>query len=80
MNPQPPHSRALLWCVIAAVAAWGAMLALGSYLGLDPQTPDRDIRRMLFIGGSTGLFLAGWLGAPWLRRRPGCGGKGFLPS
>ncbi len=69
MNPEPPHSRALLLSVIGAVAAWGAMLAWGSYLGLDPQTPDHDIRRMLFIGGSTGLFLAIWLGALWLRSR-----------
>lgn len=69
MNPEPPGSRLMLRLVIGAVAAWGAMLALGAYLGLDPQTPDRDWRRMLLVGGSTGLFLAIWLAALWARNR-----------
>jgi membrane protein DedA with SNARE-associated domain len=63
-----PSNRRLLWVIVAALAAWCALLALGAYLGLDPATPDHDLRRMgvaiLAIGGFLGL----WMGALWARR------------
>ena len=52
-----------------AFAMWGALLALGAYLGLDPQTPDRDFRRLWVVAGMTGGFLALWMGALFFRRR-----------
>ena len=59
----------MLRLVIGAVAAWAALLGLGAYLGLDPQTPDRDPRRLAVVAVTFGLFLAVWLGALWLRGR-----------
>ncbi len=61
--------KRMLWGLVAAVAIWGGLLATGSYLGIDEQTPSRDFRRFLVMAGSTGLFLALWIGAIFLRRR-----------
>ncbi len=69
MKYEPTNRRLLLWLIVAAVAAWGALLALGAYLGLDPQTPDRDFRRLWVVAGTTGGFLGLWLGALFFRRR-----------
>lgn len=69
MDHEPTNRRLLLGIVAGALAIWGALLALGAYLGLDPETPDRDVRRMLIVGGSVAAFLAVWLGAVWLRGR-----------
>jgi hypothetical protein len=46
MKYEPTNRRVLLWSIIVALAAWGVLLALGAYLGLDPQTPDHDWRRV----------------------------------
>ena len=59
----------MLWATVAAVAIWGGLLAVGSYLGLDEQTPSRDPRRFLVMAGCTGCFLALWLGALVLGKR-----------
>lgn len=59
----------MLWLLVAAVAVWGGLLALGSYLGIDQQTPSRDIRRFAVMAGSTGIFLAVWVGAILLGKR-----------
>ena len=69
MNHEPSHRRVLLWVIVAALAAWGCLLGLGAYLGLDPQTPDRDYRRLWVVAAMTGGFLALWLGALALRSR-----------
>ncbi|MBX3426137.1 MAG: hypothetical protein KF688_10695 [Pirellulales bacterium] len=61
--------RRLLTLTIGAVAVWGAVLALGSYLGIDSQTPDRDVRRLAVMAGCSGLFVGAWLLALWLRSR-----------
>ena len=63
MDHEPTNRRALLWLIVGAVAAWGVLLALGAYLGLDPQTPDRDYRRLLVVAATVGGFLVMWLGA-----------------
>jgi membrane protein DedA with SNARE-associated domain len=64
-----PSNRGLLWLIVAALAAWCVLLALGAYLGLDPGTPDHDLRRMgvalLAIGG----FIGVWMAALWVRGR-----------
>jgi membrane protein DedA with SNARE-associated domain len=69
MEHEPTNRRLLMRAVIGGLVAWGVFLGLGAYLGLDPETPDRDIRRLLLVGGSIGLFLAVWLAALWLRSR-----------
>ncbi|RIK70464.1 MAG: hypothetical protein DCC67_20700 [Planctomycetota bacterium] len=69
MNREPA-SRRLIWVIVLALAAWGGLLALGAYLGLDPATPDRDYRRLAVVAATTGGFLALWLGAlAWRGRR-----------
>ncbi len=69
MKYEPSNRQVLLWSIVAALALWGMLLGLGAYLGLDPQTPDRDFRRLWIVAGMTGGFLAFWLGALLLRRR-----------
>lgn len=69
MDREPTNSRVLLWVIVVALAAWGALLALGAYLGLDPATPDRDFRRLWVVAAMTGGFLAFWLAALWMRKR-----------
>jgi hypothetical protein len=69
MKYEPSNRRLLLWALVAAVAVWGGLLALGAYLGLDPHTPDRDFRRLWVVAGMTGGFLALWLGALYWRGR-----------
>jgi membrane protein DedA with SNARE-associated domain len=72
MEREPTNRRLLLWTIVGALAAWGLLLGLGSFLGLDPQTPDHDIRRLAMVTGSVALFLAVWMGLLWLRgkRKP----------
>jgi hypothetical protein len=67
MDREPTNRRLLMGLVVGAVAAWGAFLALGSYLGLDPATPDRDLRRMLMVGGCVAAFLGVWMWLLWRR-------------
>ena len=69
MESEPTNRRLLFWLVVGGLIAWGLLLGLGSYLGLDPGTPDRDVRRLAFVTGSVGLFLAFWMAALWLRSR-----------
>jgi hypothetical protein len=69
MDYEPTNRRLLLCAIVAALAVWGGLLALGAYLGLDPQTPDRDFRRLWIVAAMTGGFLALWLGALYFRRR-----------
>jgi hypothetical protein len=69
MEREPTNQRLLLWAIIAALAGWGLLLSLGAYLGLDPETPDRDVRRLLAVGGSVAVFLTVWLAALWLSRK-----------
>ncbi len=69
MDHEPTNRRMLLWLVAGGLAVWGLLLGLGSFLGLDPGTPDFDIRRFAIITGCVGAFLAFWLGAMWLRGR-----------
>jgi hypothetical protein len=69
MDREPTNSRLLMWVIIIALATWGALLALGAFLGLDPATPDRDYRRLLVVAAITGGFLAFWLAALLLRKR-----------
>jgi len=64
-----PSNRRLLWVVVAALAAWGALLALGAYLGLDPGTPDHDLRRMGVALVAIGGFLGVWMAALWAKGR-----------
>ena len=65
-----PSNRNLLWLVVAALAAWGVLLALGAFLGLDPGTPDYDWRRMGVALVAIGGFLGIWMAALWAKRRP----------
>jgi membrane protein DedA with SNARE-associated domain len=67
MEREPTNRRLLLWSVAGALAVWGLLLGVGSYLGLDPGTPDRDVRRLAFVGGSVAVFLAIWLLLLWRR-------------
>ena len=67
MDREPTNRRILLWSIVGALALWGALLGVGSYLGLDPGTPDRDVRRLAFVGGSVMIFLTVWLGLMWFR-------------
>jgi hypothetical protein len=69
MEREPTNRRVLLWSVVAALAVWGLLLGVGSYLGIDPETPDRDIRRLAFVGGSVAMFLAFWMALLWWRSR-----------
>jgi hypothetical protein len=68
MDYEPANRRMLMWLVAGGLAAWGLMLGIGSFLGLDPETPDYDIRRFLIITGCVGAFLAVWGVALWTRR------------
>jgi membrane protein DedA with SNARE-associated domain len=69
MDREPTNRRVLMWSVVGGLILWGLLLGLGSYLGLDPETPDHDIRRMLIVTGSVAIFLAVWMAALWLRGR-----------
>jgi membrane protein DedA with SNARE-associated domain len=69
MDREPTNRRVLLWSIVGGLAAWGLLLGLGSYLGLDPETPDHDLRRLAFVTGSVGVFLAIWIALLWLRSR-----------
>jgi 4-amino-4-deoxy-L-arabinose transferase-like glycosyltransferase len=69
MEHEPTNRRLLLWAIIAGLVAWGALLGLGAYLGLDPQTPDRDYRRLWVVVAMTGGFLVVWLIMLALKRR-----------
>ena len=69
MDYEPTNRRLLLWSIFGALAVWGSLLGLGAYLGIDPQTPDRDFRRLWVVMGATGAFLALWLGALFFRKR-----------
>jgi membrane protein DedA with SNARE-associated domain len=72
MQHEPINRRLLLWAIIGGLVAWGCLLALGAYLGLDPQTPDRDYRRLWVVVATTGGFLLLWLLAlAWRGRRRG---------
>jgi hypothetical protein len=64
-----PSNRGLMWLVVAALAAWGLLLGLGAFLGLDPGTPDYDLRRMGVALAAVGGFLGVWMAAWWARRR-----------
>ncbi|HEX6960875.1 MAG TPA: hypothetical protein VF175_03350 [Lacipirellula sp.] len=69
MEHEPTNRRLLVWAIIGGVVAWGALLGLGAYLGLDPQTPDRDFRRLWVVAATTSGFLAFWLLMLALKRR-----------
>lgn len=62
MHAEPPPNTMMKW-LIAALAAWGLLLGIGAYLGLDAQTPSRDYRRMLIVAATIGGFLLLWLAA-----------------
>ncbi|HYO24339.1 MAG TPA: hypothetical protein VEQ85_05255 [Lacipirellulaceae bacterium] len=70
MDREPSSRRVLLAWIVGSLAAWGALLALGTFLGIDPATPDYDIRRMLVVVGVFGTFLALWGVLLWRRGRP----------
>ncbi|MAT69202.1 MAG: hypothetical protein CMJ58_06715 [Planctomycetaceae bacterium] len=61
--------RRLLIVTIAAVSLWGLLLAFGSYLGIDRQTPSRDAWRFAIMAACSGAFVGGWLLALWVRAR-----------
>jgi len=67
MDHEPTNRRLLMRLVVGGLVAWGLLLALGAYLGLDPQTPDRDYRRLLVVAATVGGFLVMWLLALKLR-------------
>jgi hypothetical protein len=67
MDREPTNRHLLMRWVVGGLIAWGLLLGLGSYLGLDPETPDHDVRRLLIVTGSVGIFLAVWMAALWLR-------------
>jgi hypothetical protein len=69
MEHEPTNRRVLLWAIVGGLVAWGCLLGLGAYLGLDPQTPDRDFRRLWMVAATTGGFLVLWLLALAIRRR-----------
>lgn len=69
MEHEPTNRRMLIGAIVAGVVAWGALLGLGAYLGLDPQTPDRDFRRLWVVAATTSGFLAFWLLMLALKRR-----------
>ena len=69
MKYEPTNRRVLLWSIFGALVVWGLVLALGAYLGLDPQTPDHDFRRVGVVAVALGGFLAVWLALLLLRKR-----------
>jgi hypothetical protein len=69
MQHEPTNRRLLLWAIVGGLVAWGCLLGLGAYLGLDPQTPDRDYRRLWVVVAMTGGFLVFWLLALATKRR-----------
>jgi hypothetical protein len=69
MEHEPSNRRLLMGLLLGGLVAWGCFLGLGAYLGLDPQTPDRDWRRVLVVVATSGGFLLFWLAALAFRRR-----------
>jgi membrane protein DedA with SNARE-associated domain len=67
LSGDEPQRKALLAAVMGGLAAWGGLLSVGAYLGLDAQTPSYDIRRLLVVAGVTAGILAFW-GAALLAR------------
>jgi hypothetical protein len=55
--------------LMLVLAAWGLLLGLGAYLGIDALTPSHDVRRSLVVVGAVGGFLLMWGVALWLRGR-----------
>lgn len=71
MESEPTNRRLLMWLVFGGLVAWGALLGLGAYLGLDPETPDLDYRRALVVAGTIGGFILFWLAALlWRGKKP----------
>lgn len=67
VKSQDRSSKRLLIAIVLALAAWGVLLAVGAYLGLWSQGPQRsglrDLRRFWVVLGAVGGFLALWGGA-----------------
>lgn len=63
MDSEARQRQLMMRGVMGALAAWGILLAVGSFLGIDRQTPDRDFRRLLVVAATTGGFLLFWLAA-----------------
>jgi hypothetical protein len=71
LESEPTNRRLLMWLVFGGLVAWGALLGLGAYLGLDPETPDLDYRRALVVAGTIGGFILFWLAALlWRGKKP----------
>ena len=71
MESEPTNRRLLMWLVFGGLVAWGALLGLGAYLGLDPETPDLDYRRALVVAGTIGGVILFWLAALlWRGKKP----------
>ena len=71
MTAQQNQNRVWLPVVIivAGIAVWGILLAIGAYLGITDEAPSYDIRRAGIMLAATAGFLTFWLAALALRRR-----------
>jgi len=69
MNDEQRKRWLPLAILAAALVAWAGMLALGSFLQLAEDQPDRNWRKPVTILGAMCVFLALWGWALWHRSR-----------
>ena len=49
-----------VFVIATAVAIWGLLLAVGAYLDLGDEQPERDARKFWIVLASVGAYLAFW--------------------
>ena len=58
----------VLW-IVAALAAWGIILALGAYFAPGGVDEGRDFRKLWVVAAMVALFLSLWGSVLWIRAR-----------
>ena len=69
MSPPEPSRWIPLVAIAAALAIWGALLAIGAWLRLSSADGATDPRKFWIVVAASGAFLGVWGIALLLRRR-----------
>jgi hypothetical protein len=69
MNNPSRQSWLPFMLLAAALVAWAALFAVGAFLELGADQPQRDFRKPLIVMGAMTAFVSIWGLALWLRSR-----------